>query len=169
MVGFTDGGVLISVWCKYLIIAPISLSIALLVTACSENKASQCQRLIQVVNEGNALIDQKKGQQVITSMQLSKDLEAVTGSLKQLNLADPKIKGFQSRFVKVFENLSQAIAKAARALGAAKAAEASPTGREKLQKARTEIDTALTAAAKTAGKESDVLVNELNKYCSQPE
>ncbi|QSJ21124.1 hypothetical protein JYQ62_35850 [Nostoc sp. UHCC 0702] len=158
-----------SVWCKYLVIAPVSLSIALLVAGCSENKASQCQRLIQVVNEGNSLIDQKKGQQVITSMQLSKDLEAVTGSLKKMNLADPKIKQLQSRFVKVFENLSQAIAKAARALGAAKAAEASPAGREKLQKARTEIDTALTAVAKTAGKESDILLNELNKYCSQPE
>lgn len=169
MVGFTDGRVLISVWCKYLVIAPVSLSIALFVASCSENKVSQCQKLIQVVNEGNSLIDQKKGQQVITSMQLSKDLEAVTRSLKQLNLADPKMKQLQSRFVKVFENLSQAIAKAARALGAAKAAEASSAGREKLQKARTEIDTALTAAAKTAGKESDVLVNELNKYCREPE
>lgn len=158
-----------SVWCKYIVLAPVSLSIALLITGCSENKASQCQRLIQVVNEGNSLIDQKKGQQVITSMQLSRDLEAVTGSLKELNLSDPKMKELQSGFVKVFENLSQAIAKAARALGAAKTAEASAAGREKLQKARTEIDTALTAAAKTAGKQSDALVNELNKYCGQPD
>jgi hypothetical protein len=156
------------VWCKYIVIAPVSLSIVLLVTSCSENKASQCQRLIQVVNEGNSLIDQKKGQQAITSMQLSRDLEAVTGSLKELNLPDPKMKELQSRFVKVFDNLSQAIAKAAKALGTAKTAEASESGREKIQKARTDIDTSLTAAAKTAGKESDALVNELNKYCRQP-
>lgn len=154
---------------KYNVIAPVSLSIALLITSCNENKASQCQRLIQAVNEGNSLIDKNKGQQVITSVQLSKDLVAVTKSIEELNLKDPKLKQFQSRFAKVFNNLSQAIATAANALGLAKTAEASELGREKLQAARTEIDTALTSAAKTAGKDSDKLVGELNKYCSQPE
>ncbi|MBD2165687.1 hypothetical protein H6G04_14915 [Calothrix membranacea FACHB-236] len=154
---------------KYTVIIPVSLSIALLMAGCNENKASQCQRLIQAVNEGNSLIDKKKGQQVITSVQLSKDLQAVTKSIEDLNLKDPKLQEFQSRFAKVFRNLSQAIAKAAQGLGLAKNAEASEVGRAKLQKARTEIDTALTAAAKTAGKDSDKLVGDLNKYCSQPE
>ncbi|WP_187308148.1 hypothetical protein [Nostoc cycadae] len=157
-----------SVWCKYSFITSVSLSLALLVTGC-ENKTAQCQRLIQVVNEGNALIDQNKGKQAITSLQLSKDLEAIDTSLEELKLADPKLKEYQSRFQKVFDNLSQAIAKAAKALSAAKTAEASPTGREKIKKARTEIDTSLTAAAKSAGKESDTLMNDLNKYCSQSE
>jgi hypothetical protein len=155
------------VWCKYNIIAPVSVSIALLVTGC-ENKASQCQRLIQVVNEGNALIDQNKGKQAITSLQLSKDLEAMNTSLEEVKLADPKLKEYQSRFQKVFDSLSNAIAKAAKALSTAKSAEASPSGREKLQKARSEIDTALSAVAKTTGKESDTLMRELNKYCTQP-
>ncbi|WGV28713.1 hypothetical protein [Halotia branconii] len=156
-----------SVWCKYSVIACVSLSTALLITGCVEKKASQCQRLIQVVDAGDSLIDQKKGQQVITSFQLSRDLEAITTSLEELNLTDPNLKELQSQFSKVFENLSQAIAKASKALGAAKTAEASSSGREKLQNARTEIDTALTAA-KTAAKQSDALINQLNKYCSQP-
>ncbi|YAF97176.1 MAG: hypothetical protein AB3A66_05785 [Nodularia sp. CChRGM 3473] len=155
-----------SVWRKYIVIAPVSLSIALLGSSC-EDQVSQCQRLIQVVNEGNALIDQNKGQQVVTSLQLSKDLVAITRSLEELNLSDPNLQAFQSSFTSVFENLSQAIAKAAKALGTAKNAEASPAGREKLQTARTEIDTALTSAAKTAGKKSDALVDDLNKYCGQ--
>ncbi|MDZ8050018.1 MAG: hypothetical protein RMX68_030920 [Aulosira sp. ZfuVER01] len=154
---------------KYNVIVPVSLSIALLINACSGTKASQCQRLIQAVNDGNSLIDKNKGQQVITSLQLSKDLEAVTKSIEELNLQDPKLKEYQSRFAKGFKNLSQAIAKAAKALASAKTAEASASGRETLQKARSDIDTALTAAAKTAGKDSDKLVNDLNKYCSQPE
>ncbi|OUL23429.1 hypothetical protein BV378_21010 [Nostoc sp. RF31YmG] len=154
---------------KYNVIVPVSLSIALLMTGCNQNKVTQCQRLIQAVNEGNSLIDKNKGQQVITSLQLSKDLEAVTKSIEDLNLQDPKLKQYQSRFAKVFRTLSQAIAKAAKALNVAKTAEASESGREKLQKARTEIDTALTAVSKTAGKDSDKLVGELNKYCSQPE
>ncbi len=169
---------------KYIVITSVSLSLTLLISGCLENKASQCQRLIQAVNDGNDLIDKNKGQQVITSLQLSKDLEAVTKSIEQLNLQDPKLKEYQTRFAKVFKNLSQGIAKAGakvfknlsqgiakagKALNLAKTAEASPSGRKKLQLARAEIDTALTAVGKTAGKDSDKLVSDLNKYCSQPE
>ncbi|MBD2353443.1 hypothetical protein H6G41_02190 [Tolypothrix sp. FACHB-123] len=154
---------------KYNVTALMSLSMAILISACNDTKASQCQRLIQAVNAGNSLIDKNKGQQVITSLQLSKDLEAVTKSLEELNLKDPKLQEYQSRFAKNFKNVSQAIAKAAKALGLAKTAEASQSGREKLQQARKDIDTALTAVSKTAGKDSDKLVGELNKYCSEPE
>ncbi|MBE9198259.1 MULTISPECIES: hypothetical protein [unclassified Nodularia (in: cyanobacteria)] len=156
-----------SVWRKLIVIAPVSLSIALLVSSC-EDQVTQCQRLIQVVNAGNSLIDQNKGEQVITSLQLSRDLEVITKSLEELNLTDPNLKEFQSNFARIFENLSQAIAKASQALGVAKSAEASPAGREKLQKARTEIDTSLTSA-ESAGKKSDALAADLNKYCGQSE
>ena len=104
---FIAVGVLMSVLHKYTVIAPVSLSIALFVTSCSENKVSQCQRLIQVVNTGTSLIDKNKGTQVITSIQLSKDLEFVTKSIGELKLTDPKLKEFQSGFVKIFQNLSQ--------------------------------------------------------------
>ncbi|WP_089091148.1 hypothetical protein [Nodularia sp. NIES-3585] len=155
----------LSVWRKLIVIAPVSLSIALLVSSC-EDQVTQCQRLIQVVNAGNSLIDQNKGEQVITSLQLSRDLQVITQSLEKLNLTDPNLKEFQNDFARIFENLSQAIAKASLALGVAKSAEASPAGREKLQKARTEIDTSLTSA-ESAGKKSDELAEDLNKYCRQ--
>ncbi len=150
-------------WRKLIVIVPVSLSIALLVSSC-EDQVTQCQRLIQVVNAGNSLIDQNKGEQVVTSLQLSRDLQVITQSLKKLNLTDPNLKEFQSNFASIFENLSQAIATASEALGTAKSAEASPAGREKLQKARTQIDTSLTSA-QSAGKQSDALVEDLNKYC----
>lgn len=167
-VGFITIGMLMSVLHKYTVVIPVSLSIALFVSSCTENKVSQCQRLIRVVNAGNSLIDKNKGTQVITSIQLSKDLEFVTKSIKELNLTDPKLKEFQNGFVKIFQNLSQSIAKAGKALGATKTAEASASGREKIQKARTEIDSALTTAT-TLGKQSDTLVQQMNKYCSQLE
>lgn len=156
------------VWRKFAVIAPVSLSMVLLLTGCVEDKNSQCQRLIQVVNEGNALIDQKKGAQVITSLQLSKDLLAITKALDELKLSDPQLQEIQTGFGRVFQNLSQAIAKASQALNTAKTAEASASGREKIQQARKEIDTVLTKAATTAGKDSDLLVKRLNQYCSQP-
>jgi hypothetical protein len=163
--GFIALGVFMSVVRKYMFIAPISLSITLLVTSCNESKVSQCQQLIQVVNQGTSLIDTNKGKQVTTSLQLSRDLENVTTSLRDLNLSDPKLKELQNSFVKVFQSLSQAIAEAAQALGTAKSADASLTGKEKIQRARTEIDSALTSA-KIAGKDSDNLGEQLNRYCT---
>lgn len=168
ILGFILVGVLMSVSHKYTVLASVSLSIALFISSCSENKVSQCQRLIRVVNAGTSLIDKNKGTQVITSIQLSKDLEFVTKSIRELNLKDPKLKEFQSGFVKIFQNLSQAIAIAGKALGATKTADASASGREKIQKARAEIDSALTTAT-TLGQQSDTLVNQMNKYCRQPE
>ncbi|MBD2443707.1 hypothetical protein H6G25_11025 [Dolichospermum sp. FACHB-1091] len=154
---------------RYPVIAPVAVSIALLITSCSDSKTSQCQRLIKAVNQGTSLIDTKKGQQVSTSLKLSKDLKNVTQELQKLNLKDPKLKEFESGFIKVFDNLSQAIGKAAKALANTKTAEVSSDGRIKIQKARREIDSALTTAAKTAGKQSDTLAVQLNKYCSQVE
>lgn len=152
---------------KYTVITPISLSIALIMTGCSESKISQCQRLIKVVNQGTSLIDNNKGKQVTTSLKLSRDLQSATKSIEELKLIDPELQKFQSSFAKMFDNLSQAIAKAAKALDTTKTAEASSSGREKIQNARTDIDSVLTAAAKNAGKESDVFGNQLNEYCSK--
>lgn len=157
-----------SVLRKYTVIVPVSLCIAFLVTACNDSKAAQCQRLIEVLNKGTNLIEKNKGQQVITSMQLAKDLEAVTKDLKQLNLKDPELQDYQNRFVKMFENFSQSFAKAGKALSAAKTAQASSEGRLTVEKTRGDIDTALTSAANVA-KQSDITASKLNKYCNQPE
>ena len=148
---------------KYFILVPVSISLAVLVTGC-DDQVTQCQKLIQVVNVGNSLIDDKKGQQVVTSVQLAKDLEAIHKSLQELHLSDPKLQEFQKDYGKIFQNLSQSIAKASEALSAAKNAEPSAAGRAKLQKARNQIDTALTSAA-SIGQESDVLASKLGKYC----
>lgn len=123
---------------------------------------------MKVVSGGNALIEKNKGQQVTTSLKLAQDLEGVTKSLKQMNLQDPELKKYQDKFVKVFDTLSQQITKAGKALGSAKIAQASESGRQRIQKARTDIDTALTSAATTA-KQSDALEAEVKKYCSKPQ
>jgi transcription elongation factor GreA-like protein len=120
------------------------------------------------VNQGTSLIQTDKGKQVKTSWQLSADLKTVTGSLREMKFTDPKLQEFQSSFVKVFETLSQSITKASQALNTAKNAENSRAGREQIEQARIEIDSALTVAAQTSGHESDSLGKQLNKYCIQP-
>jgi hypothetical protein len=157
-----------SVYRKYTVIIPVSLSISFLVTACSESKVSQCQRLIDVVNKGTELIENNKGQQVTTSLQLSKDLDATTKEIENLNLQDSRLQEFQRSFVKIFGFFSQSIAQAGKALNAAKTAPASSEGRVKMLQVRGDIDKALTAAANTA-QESDTLASQMNKYCNQPE
>ena len=153
---------------KYTLVAPLILSLALLMTGCGESKISQCQRLIKLVNQGTSLIENQKGLQVTTSLKLSKDLQTVTQSIQALELTDPELQKYQTSFSKIFDNLSQAIAKAGKALGATKNAKASNAGRTEIQNARQDIESVLTTAATTAGKQSDTFGNQLNKYCSQP-
>ena len=158
-----------SVWRKYIIIASVSLSLTFLVSACNDSKTAQCERLIKVFNKGTDLIVDNKGQQVTTSLKLAQDLEAVTKEMKDLKLKDSKLEEFQNRFVNSFETVSQSISKAATALNSTKTAKASLEGRKIIQKARGDIDTPLTAAEITAGKQSDALASQLNKHCSTPE
>ncbi|PMB39182.1 hypothetical protein CEN41_22225 [Fischerella thermalis CCMEE 5330] len=150
------------------IIVSVGVSLTLLLIGCNDSKASQCQRLIKTVNDGNSLVEINKGTQVATSLKLAKDLQTATEKIEQLNLQDPKLKEYQTQFVKVFTTFSQNINKAGKALNTAKLAEASTSGRKQIQTARSEIDNALKAA-EIAAKQSDVLGTQVNKYCSQPE
>ncbi len=157
-----------SVWRRNTIIASGCLSLSLLLTSCNDTKASQCQRLIAIVNNGTSLLETNKATQVSTSLKLARDLADVAKKIREQNFKDPKLAEFQSNFVKVFVTVSENLKLAAQALGSSKLADASPSGREKIQKARDEIDTALKAA-EDAGKQSDILAGQVNKYCSQNE
>jgi hypothetical protein len=149
-----------------IVIIPVGLT--LLLTGCNDSKVAQCERLIKQVNQGTILIEKNKGSQVTTSIKLSKDLEDVTKKTQEMSFKDPKLKDYQNKFVKIFETMSQNIAKASKALGSAKNAQASADGRAIIQKARDEIDSSLQKVS-VAAKQSDSTANELNKYCSQPE
>jgi hypothetical protein len=153
---------------KYIFLTPLYLSAAVWISGCSQTKASQCGRLIKLLEQGNSLITKDKGYQVTTSFQLAKDLENATKSLQDANFKDPKLADFQGKFTKIFETWHQQIAKASRALAVTKSAQASNEGRTAIQKAREEIDTNLTAAQSTA-KSFDTLFKQLNDYCSLPE
>jgi hypothetical protein len=155
------------VWRKYIIVF-VSISTSLLLASCNDSKVAQCERLIKQTKEGTALLQKNKGTQVTTSLQLARNLEDVTKKIRDFNFGDEKLQGFQSKFVNIFENLSQNINKAGTALGAAKAAKATAAGRETIQKARGDIDSSLKAAGDSA-KQLDGSITELNEYCSKPE
>ncbi|MBO3461697.1 hypothetical protein G7B40_039505 [Aetokthonos hydrillicola Thurmond2011] len=149
---------------KNIIIACVGLSLTFLVTACNNSKSSQCERLIKVVNKGSDLIGDNKAKQVTTSLKLAQDLETIAKEIKELKLQDSKLKEFQIQFVNVFETFSKSFATAAKAFNSEKTA---PRGSAIVQKARGDIETALTKASIT-GKQSDAIATQMNKYCSKP-
>ncbi|MGD1872756.1 MAG: hypothetical protein ACFB02_06855 [Mastigocoleus sp.] len=158
-----------SVWFKNQFITFLSIGLAFLLAACSEGKVSQCQRLIKAFNEGTSAIESNKGLQVTTSLKMAKDIQEASNRVKGINLADEKLQGFQTKFVTIFDNLSNNITQAAKALGATKTAEASQTGRERIRKARKDIEESLSAAASGAGKQLDALAVEMKEYCDEVE
>ena len=136
-----------SIWRKYIIIAPVSLSITFMVTACNPSRVSQCQQLIAVVNKGSELIDNNKGKKATTSLQLAKDLEDITKEIKDADIKDPKLKEFQNGYVNVFETFTQEIAKAAQALNSTNTVNQDARhASEQMQKDRENIDASLTQA-----------------------
>lgn len=152
----------------YKVIASINLTLALLITGCNETKQAQCQRLIKTINEGTSLIDKNKGSQVTLSLRLAKDLKNFTRKIKNQNFKDAKLQDFKSQSVKHFETFSKNIDSAAKALGSAKTAEVSKSGRQQVRKAKKDIETSLKQVS-DAAKESDALANQLNEYCIQEE
>lgn len=153
---------------KYTVIGLMGLFISLAIAGCSETKAAQCEKFIQEVNRGTSLLEKNKGSQVTTSLQLSKDLGEISKSIQGLNFQDETLKEYQTQFTKIFSTFSENIEKAGKALGAAKNAQADPTGRNQVKQSRSDIDAAFKVVEKAA-KESDQLANKLNKYCSQVE
>ena len=161
-----------SVLRKYAFITPVSVAItclvaggAFLVSARSQSKVSQCHQLISVVNQGSSLIDQNKGKDAATTNKLARDLEKVTQNLSVVYLRDKKLQEFQKLFIKDFQTLNQAFAKAGKALDSASLAKSTPAGRVKLDSAKAEIETAFKAAA-PAAKQVDSLAAEINYYCN---
>lgn len=161
-----------SVLRKYAVITPVNVAItclvagsAFLVSAGSQSKVSQCHQLISVINQGSSLIDQKKGKDAATTNKLARDLEKVTQNLTVVYLGDTNLQGFQNRFIKVFQTLSQAFTKAGKALDSARLAESTPAGRVKVDSAKAELEAAFKAAA-PAAKQADGLAAEINHYCN---
>ncbi len=158
---------------KSAVINPVNVAIAFLVaggafllTTRSQSKVSECHQLISVVNQGSSLIDQNKGKQAATTNQLARELDRVTQNLAAVNFGDKELKKFQTRFVKLFQALSQASDRAANALDSARIAELTSAGRAKVEKAKPEIEAAGKAAVKVAAQ-ADVLATEINQYCRE--
>ena len=139
----------------------------LLLTACGESKVAQCNKLIQVVNKGNALIDSKKDNSDVGSIKnLANALNQTAKDLDTLELTETNLKGFQSRLSAELRELGKSLSDMAKALDRGKNAPTTSEGREQVEKAKRDVTKAGQAANKAA-KNQDNLTGELAVYCSK--
>ncbi|MBD3880529.1 hypothetical protein IFO70_02035 [Phormidium tenue FACHB-886] len=133
---------------------PTLVCLGFLVTSCTDNKVSQCNRLIKVANEAVSSV------QTVTQNASPDNVEAMTkiadaadkakADMQGLQIGDERLKAFQTRFVSMYTDTS----KATRDLVAA-------AGAKDATAAQTAFD-----ALKTATDQEAPLVSEVNTYCT---
>ena len=140
--------------CRRSIAFSALICLGFLVTSCTDNKVSQCNKLIKVANGAVSSV------QSVTQNATPDNVEAMTkiadaadkakSDMQGLQLGDEKLKDFQSRFITMYTDTSQATRDLVKAAGAKDAASA--------QKAFDSL--------KTATDREAPLVSEVNKYCT---
>ncbi|MGK3995391.1 hypothetical protein [Sorangium sp. So ce1024] len=124
---------------------------------CGQNKVSECNALIEVINKGVQSIE--KGTKAGTDQGGSSELKAMADAMDkvaadaaQVKLTTPELQKFSSEY----QAMAKDVAKAARDL--ATAADANDADKSN----------AAQAAIEKAIKQEDPLVDNINKFCQAP-
>lgn len=131
----------------------LALSVLFLLAGCSDSKVSQCSKLIEIANQavtGVRTVSENPQPDNIDSMNKIADVaNKAKADMSALQLSDPKLQDYQTRFVTMYTDTNQATR------DLVKAAEAKDA-----QAAQQAFD-----ALKTATAQEGPLVNEVNGYC----
>lgn len=130
-------------------------AIALLFTSCGESKVSQCNKVIKVANQA-ALLGQQygkdpkaaKGSQGLT--ELATKIDQVGTEMKGLEIKDEKLQGYQTRFLKLYQDISKNLNDTATAIN---------------KKDIKQANRFLVTLQKSSVEEG-VIVKDINGYCS---
>lgn len=127
-------------------------AVSLLAVGC-ESKVNQCNKLIKVANQASTeLKSMNKGNNTNAVGQLkaaANSLDQYAKEMKAVELKDEKLKDFQDRFVKMYEQSRDS----SRAIVAAVDKKDSKAANENLSKLQ------------TAASQENTLVNDVNQYC----
>lgn len=130
-------------------------AIALLFAGCSESKVTQCNKIIKVANQAATLSQQfgknsksGKGSQALT--ELATKINQVGTQMKGVEVKDEKLKGFQERFLALYQNISKGLNDTAVAID---------------KKNIRDTNRFLVSLQKSSAEESTI-VREINSYCS---
>jgi hypothetical protein len=127
--------------------------VGFLVTSCSENKVSQCSKLIEIANRAvsgvKAVSEQPKPDSIESMNRIADIANSAKAEMEGLQLTDNELKGFQTRFIGMYTDTNQATRDLV-AAAEAKDAEAAQQAFDSLQ---------------TATSQEGPLVTEVNTYC----
>jgi hypothetical protein len=140
--------------CKRAIAVSTLATLSFLAVSCSDNKVSQCNKLIKVANEAVSAVQtvtQNANPDNVEAMsKIAETADTAKSNMQALQLGDGKLKDFQSRFVSMYTDTSKATRDLVAAAGVKDATAA--------QKAFDSL--------KTATDKESPLVNEVNTYCT---
>ncbi len=132
---------------------------------CGPSPIEQCNKLIATINKGSTLVNaQKERYDAASHQNLALELSLVAKQLDNLELEDKNLQQYQSRFVGLFRELSQAFTEMGFALEAGHRVETNREGRRQLEEAKTQLTRAGQKANQTVEAE-DTLIRELQNYC----
>lgn len=84
--------------------------LAVSITSCSENKVDQCNQIIRIANEAGtqAKTVTNGGRDPKSAIKAAEVIEKASQKMKDLPISDPKLKDYQSIFVKMYRDTSKA-------------------------------------------------------------
>lgn len=140
-------------------------AMAFLATSCGESKVVQCNKLIDVINKGQALASAGiNGNDPAAMNQLATNLDGLSQEIKGVQVRDTKLQEFQNNFARIYQTLAQSSREIANAVGSLRQTPTTGAGATQAQQAQAKAQSATQTALRAAQEESKS-VNDLNGYC----
>lgn len=140
-------------------------AMALLATSCGESKVVQCNKLIDVINKGQALASSGiNGNDPAAMTQLATNLDGLSQEIKGVQVRDTKLQEFQTNFARIYQTLAQSSREIANAVGSLRQTPTTGAGAAQAKQAQAKAQSATQTALRAAQEESKS-VNDLNGYC----
>ena len=132
----------------------VLICLGFLVTSCSDNKVSQCNKLIKVANGAvssvQSVTQNAKANNVEAMSKIADAADKAKSDMQGLQIADEKLKDFQTRFIVMYTDTSKATRDLVKAAG---------------DKNATSAQQAFDSLKSATDREAP-LVSEVNKYCT---
>lgn len=139
---------------RYFVLLSLTIAFSVLTASCSENKISQCNKIIKVTKKAvdavNSITNGGQESNPKAMLQAAETMEKASQEMKSLKVKDEKLQNYQSRFVNMYRDTSKATREFVAAF-------------EKKDRASAEIALLNVQRATTPEKQ---LVTDINTYCS---
>ena len=155
------------VWGVKSITGPVAVAVAIALVGC-ESQVAQCNKLNEVVNQGQTISHNIQGTDAATMEKLSTDLQGLAEEIQAVELGDETLVGYRDRFVKIYQDLGGAAQQVGGALASLNDIKPNEEGVQKAKELQADVEEA-SKVGDQAAKDEDSLVKEVNNYCGGTE